>query len=396
MVPASASILRRARARLAVVAVLAVACAAAPLSALAQNTETVAPRAILIEYATGQVLLTKNVDDPVPPASMSKMMLLYMVFERLAEGKLSLDDTFPVSEKAWRMGGSKMFVRVSTRVSVRDLLHGIIVQSGNDACIVLAEGLGGTEASFADRMTERGRELGLTNSVFKNSSGWPEEGHVMSVRDIALLAMRIIHDFPQYYPFFSETSFTYNDIRQTNRNPLLFSYPGTDGLKTGHSEEAGYGLAASAVRNGRRMVLVATGMTNEDQRARETERLMDWGFREFGNYDFFKAGDVVAEAPVWLGGKATVPLVLNQNLTVTMSRNARRKMTVKAVYDGPIPAGIRQGQQLATLRIEAPDMQPIQLPLYAGTDVDRLGLFGRLGAAVNYLVWGGGETVAAN
>jgi D-alanyl-D-alanine carboxypeptidase (penicillin-binding protein 5/6) len=271
---------------------------------------------------------------------------------------------------------------------VRDLLRGIIVQSGNDACIVVAEALGGTEAAFADMMTDRARELGLTNSVFLNSTGWPEPGHLMTVRDLATIATRIIRDFPQYYEIFSERTFTYANIPQPNRNPLLFRLPGADGLKTGHTEEAGYGLTASAVRNGRRLILVATGMASEDQRARETERLMDWAFREFGNYEFFKAGEVVTEAPVWLGNRPTVPLVVQEGLTVTMSRTARRQMTVKAIYDGPIPAGIRQGQQLATLIIEAPDMKPIQLPLVAGADVPRLGLVGRLGAAVNYLVWG--------
>ena len=363
-----------------------VAVGGAPVAA--QTTDTLAQRAILIEHATGQVLLAKNADEAVPPASMSKMMLLYMLFEQLAEGKLTMEDTFPVSEKAWRMGGSKMFVLVNSRVSVHDLLRGIIVQSGNDACIVVAEALGGSEAAFAERMTERGRELGLTNSVFLNSTGWPEDGHVMSARDLATLATRIIQDFPQYYGIFSERSFTYANIPQPNRNPLLFRYPGTDGLKTGHTEQAGYGLVASAVRNGRRLILVATGMASEDARARETERLMDWGFREFGNYEFFKAGEIVAQAPVWLGNKPTVPLVVANGLTITMSRTARRQMTVKTIFDGPIPAAIRQGQQVATLRIEAPDMEPIQLPLVAGANVDRLGLFGRLGAAVNYLVWG--------
>ncbi len=383
--PDFARTLHHALRALAVVAMMAISAGVANAQA---TIETVAQRAILIEYSTGQVLFAKDPDSHIPPASMSKMMLLYILFENLAEGKLTMDDTFPVSEKAWRMGGSKMFVRVGTRVSIRDLLRGIIVQSGNDACIVVAEGLGGTEAAFAQRMTDRARELGLTNSVFMNSSGWPEDGHVMTVRDLAILGMHLVHDFPQYYDIFSEKSFTYSAIQQPNRNPLLFSYPGTDGLKTGHSEEAGYGLVGTAVRNGRRLLLVATGMASEDQRARETERVMDWGFREFGNYEFFKPGDIVAEAPVWLGQRPTVQLIVPQGLTVTMSRTARRQMTVKAIYDGPIPAGIKQGQQIATLRIEAPDMQPIQLPLVAGADVDRLGLFGRLGAAVNYLVWG--------
>lgn len=358
-------------------------------NAIAQTTiETLAPRAILIEHATGQVLFSKDADEPIPPASMSKMMLLYLLFEQLAEGKISLDDTFRVSERAWRMEGSKMFVKVGDRVAVRDLLPGIIVQSGNDACIVVAEGLAGSEAAFAERMTERGRELGLKESVFMNATGWPGEGDVMSARDLATLATRLITDFPQFYSMFSQTAFTYNNIRQPNRNPLLTSYPGADGLKTGHTEEAGYGLTASAVRNGRRLTLVATGMKSEAERAKETERLMDWGFREFANFDFFKPGEVVTQAPVWLGDKPSVPLVVDGGLSLTMSRTARRQMTVKAIYDGPIPAGIKKGQHVATLRIEAPDMEPIVRPLVAGEDVGRLGFAGRLSAAVSHLVWG--------
>jgi serine-type D-Ala-D-Ala carboxypeptidase (penicillin-binding protein 5/6) len=383
------------RVRALATAISAAACIFVASAASAQTTiDTPAPRAILIEYATGQVLYAKNADEPAPPASMSKMMLLYLLFEQLAAGTLSLEDTFPISEKAWRMQGSKMFVKVGERASVHELLQGIIVQSGNDACIVIAEGLAGTETAFAERMTERGREIGLKDSVFRNATGWPEEGDVMTARDLATLAIRIITDFPQYYAFFSQTSYTYAGIKQPNRNPLLFSYPGTDGLKTGHTEEAGYGLVASAVKNGRRLVMVATGMTSEAQRAKETERLMDWGFREFGSFEFFKPGEVVAEAPVWLGQKPTVPLVVKDGLTVTMSRTARRAMTVKTVYDGPIPAGIKAGQQIATLRIEAPDMQPMVVPLVAGTDVDRLGLVGRLGAAVNHLVWGAAASAA--
>ncbi|MDA1132036.1 MAG: D-alanyl-D-alanine carboxypeptidase [Proteobacteria bacterium] len=367
---------------------------AATTDAQAAVVETVAPQAILIDLATGSVLMEKDSDQIIEPASMSKLMLIYMLFERLADGGLTMDDTLPVSETAWRMGGSKMFVGVNTRVTVSDLLRGIIVQSGNDACIVVAEALASSELAFAQMMTERGIELGLRNSVFKNSTGWPADGHVMTAADIARLAERIIRDFPQYYSMFAETSFTYNEIRQSNRNPLLYSYAGADGLKTGHTESAGYGLVGSATRNGRRLVLVVTGLENEQQRAREAERLLDWGFREFANYALFRAGEVVADAPLWLGDTATVPLVIQNDLTLTMSRAARRQMTVTAEYQGPIPAPIQSGQQVATLVIEAPDTETIRLPLYAGADVGRLGLVGRLGAALNYLVWGAAQTAA--
>ncbi len=354
----------------------------------AQAVETLAKHAILIDVTTGAVLMEKDADTATAPASMSKIMMLFMIFERLAEGSLTMDDTFAVSEKAWRMGGSKMFVGVNTRVSISDLLRGVIVQSGNDASIVIAEGLASSEANFAVEMTERAYELGLTNSVFKNTTGWPEEGHVMSARDIAILTQHLIQDFPQYYPIFAETSFTYNDIRQSNRNPLLFDFPGADGLKTGHTEASGYSIAASAERNGRRLILVLNGLETVQDRAREAERLLDWGFQEFGNYTLFNAGDVVDNAPVWLGEEATVPLVIANNLTVTLSRSARRKLTVTAVYQSPLPARITEGTPLATLVVEAPETPSIELPLLAGADVGRLGLFGRLGAALSYLVWG--------
>jgi len=354
----------------------------------ANAVETAALHAILIDTSTGTILMEKDADVGTAPASMSKIMVLYMLFERLADGNLTMEDTFAVSEKAWRMGGSKMFVGVNTRVTISDLLRGVIVQSGNDASIVIAEGLGGTESNFAVEMTERAAELGLTNSVFKNATGWPEEGHVMSARDIATLALRLITDFPQYYAIFAETSFTYNDIKQSNRNPLLYDFPGADGLKTGHTEASGYGLAASAVRNGRRLILILNGLESVQDRTREAERLLDWGFREFANYTLFTEGEVVDNAPVWLGAQATVPLVIQDELTLTLSRTARRNMTVKTVYQSPIPARIETGTELAKLVIEAPDIPSVELPLVAGADVERLGVLGRLGAAVSFLVWG--------
>jgi len=354
----------------------------------ANAVETAALHAILIDTSTGTILMEKDADVGTAPASMSKIMVLYMLFERLADGNLTMEDTFAVSEKAWRMGGSKMFVGVNTRVTISDLLRGVIVQSGNDASIVIAEGLGGTESNFAVEMTERAAELGLTNSVFKNATGWPEEGHVMSARDIATLALRLITDFPQYYAIFAETSFTYNDIKQSNRNPLLYDFPGADGLKTGHTEASGYGLAASAVRNGRRLILILNGLESVQDRTREAERLLDWGFREFANYTLFTEGEVVDNAPVWLGVQATVPLVIQDELTLTLSRTARRNMTVKTVYQSPIPARIEAGTELAKLVIEAPDIPSVELPLVAGADVERLGVLGRLGAAVSFLVWG--------
>jgi D-alanyl-D-alanine carboxypeptidase (penicillin-binding protein 5/6) len=366
--------------------ILALACVAA--TGHAQSIDTPAKQALMIDVETGAVMLEKNADAPMHPASMSKLMTLYMVFERLKKKTLSLDDTFLVSEKAWRMQGSKMFVDINSRVKVQDLLMGIIVQSGNDACLVIAEGLSGSEATFADEMTRRGRELGLTNSVFKNSTGWPDPEHMMTARDIARLSKIIIDEFPEYYKWFSETNYTYNKIKQGNRNPLLYSTPGSDGLKTGHTEESGYGLAASVVREGRRIILVVNGLSSMRERSQETARLVDWGFSTFRNYALFKSGTTVDSAPVWLGTEPSVTLVTERDLTITLPRKARSDLKVKVVYDGAIPAPVKKGAPIARLVISAPDTKPIEMPLVAGADIERLGVFGRMGAALRHLLFG--------
>jgi D-alanyl-D-alanine carboxypeptidase (penicillin-binding protein 5/6) len=350
--------------------------------------ETPAKQAMLIDHATGTVLFAKNAEQPMPPSSMSKLMTLYLLFERLAGGGLTMEDEFPVSEKAWRMGGSKMFVEIGKRVKVGDLVRGIVVQSGNDACIVVAEGIGGDETSFASLMNEKARELGLLDSHFVNASGWPDPDHVMSARDLARLAGALIDKFPQYYDLFAEKSFTFNKIRQGNRNPLLYKNIGADGLKTGHTRAAGYGLVASAVRKGRRLTLVVNGLTSVNQRSRESERLLTWGFREFGSYALFKAGEVVADAEVWLGSEASLPLLIEEPLNVIMPRRARRAMKVSVNYQGPLPAPIVKGQRVATLRIEAPNFTTVERPLIAGARIDRKGLFGRLGMALEHLLFG--------
>lgn len=356
--------------------------------------ETLAKVALLIDSETGAVLFDKNASQPMAPASMSKLMTIYMVLERLSDGRLSLDDTFKVSENAWRKGGAKsgsstMFLEPGKRVRIEDLLRGIIVQSGNDACIVIAEGLSGSEGAFAEEMTERAREMGLYDSTFINATGWPDQDHKMSPMDLATLAKRTIVDFPEYYPLYSETSFTYNGIKQNNRNPLLYKGMGADGLKTGHTSESGYGLVASATRGNRRLILVVNGLPTKKDRAREPERLLEWGFREFGNYHMLKAGDVIDEAQVWLGDKPTVPLIIVDDLTLTLPKKSRRGMKVKVTYNGPVPAPIRKGDRLATLSIITSGNDPIEIPLIAADDINRLGLLGRLGAAFRYIVFGG-------
>ena len=377
---------RRLRNALSILAAagLAAVLASPPVSAI----ETTAREAFLVDATTGRVLLDKNSDVSMPPASMSKIMTTYLVFERLKDGRLSLDDELPVSEKAWRMGGSKMFVEVGKTVRVEDLLRGVIVQSGNDACIVLAEGLSGTEEAFAEEMTRKAREIGLTGSSFANATGWPDPNQRMTARDLATLAKRIIEDFPEYYHYYAETEFTYGGIRQMNRNPLLYKSLGADGLKTGHTEEAGYGLTASVVQGERRIILVLNGLDSRKARGEESVRLIGWAMREYDNYTLFKPGETVDEAPVWLGEAANVPLVMPEGATVTLSRKARRDMRVKVVYDAPIPAPLRAGQEVAKLVVAAPGEEPLEFPLMAGADVERLGIFGRITASLEYLVFG--------
>ncbi|MCP5373557.1 MAG: D-alanyl-D-alanine carboxypeptidase [Hyphomicrobiales bacterium] len=358
--------------------------------------ETTGREAILLDADTGAVLLEKDADVPMPPASMSKLMTLYLVFERLKNGQLSLEDTLPVSDYAWEKGGFKsgsstMALKPRTRAKVEDLLRGIIVQSGNDACIVFAEALAGSEADFAREMERKGQQIGLQNSHFRNATGWPDPEHRMTARDLATLALRIIRDFPEYYHYFAELEFTYNGIKQHNRNPLLYKNMGADGLKTGHTENAGYGLTASVKRNDRRLVLVVNGLESRKERAREPERLLEWGFRHFGNYALFKGGETVMDANVWLGSQGTVPLLIADDLVITLPRQARKNMKVVVRMAEPIPAPIAKGSQIATLVIKAPGTEDREIPLVAGGEVEQLGFVGRLGAALQYIVWGSSD-----
>ncbi len=350
--------------------------------------ETQAKQAILVDFETGAVLFEKNAYESMAPSSMSKLMTIYMVFERLRDGQLSLEDKFSVSIKAWRKGGSKMFVKEGDKVSIEDLIRGVVVQSGNDACIVIAEGLSGDEETFAQEMTERGRELGLENSVFKNATGWPDLGHTMTARDLVVLAKRTVQDFPEFFHYYSEKNFTYNGIPQGNRNPLLYKNVGADGLKTGHTKLGGFGLVASAERRGRRLILVLNGLPSIKARSKESERLLEWGFREFNNYRLYSAGDIVTQAAVWLGDADQVPLVIENDLVITMPKKSRRKMKVTTRFEEPISAPIRAGQESALLEVSAPGFETLEIPLVAGEGVGQLGALGRVVPALNYLIWG--------
>ncbi|MDQ1899368.1 D-alanyl-D-alanine carboxypeptidase family protein [Paracoccus sp. WLY502] len=360
---------------------IAIFCLAAP----AQAFETTATSAWVYDVNTSTVLMSKNADVPIPPASMSKLMTLYMVFEALENGRLELDDTLPVSTRAWQMGGSKMFVEPRDTPTVEQLIKGVIVLSGNDACVVLAEGLAGTEEAFARQMTERAKTLGLKHSVFKNSTGWPAEGHVMSAEDLGMLAMHIINDFPQYYDDFALTEFRYMDrvpSNRFNRNPILKLDIGADGLKTGHTQEAGYGLVGSAVQDGRRVIFVISGLQSETARAEESERIVNWAFRQFSMETLVPAGDTVLEAPVWLGTKGRVGLTTKDGVNVLVPAGSRDQVKVEAVYESPIPAPIAKGDQIGRLVVSVPGTQDAVTPLLAAEDIPEAGFAGRMKGAV--------------
>ena len=327
------------------------------------------------------VLFEKDADKPIPPASMSKLMTLYLLFEALRDGRVTKDTEFLVSPHAQSMEGSRMFVEAGTKVRVGDLVQGIIVQSGNDACVVVAEGLAGSEPTFAEQMTKRAHELGMSVSHFTNASGLPDPGQVMSPHDLVTLARHLIDDFPDEYHYFSETEYTWNGIRQHNRNPLLDLGLGVDGLKTGHTGEAGYGLVGSAVQNGQRMVFMVGGLADDAERASETQAVVKWAFGAFDTVRFYAAGAQVADADVWLGASERVALVAPRDLQMLVPREDRSGVKAHVVYKSPIEAPIAQGQKLGALEVEVPGHDPVSFDLVAATDVPRGGILTRINAA---------------
>jgi serine-type D-Ala-D-Ala carboxypeptidase (penicillin-binding protein 5/6) len=357
-------------------------------AAPAVGIDTQAVHALIVEVETGTVLLDKNGEERMPPASMAKMMTIYTVFSMLKDGKAKMSDELPVSEAAWRTGGSKMFVPLGARISIDDLLHGAIIQSGNDACVVLAEGLAGSVPAFVDLMNQKAKDIGLKDSHFVNVDGLPDPNEWMTAQDLATLAIRTIKDFPQYYKMYGQIDFTFNGIKQGNRNPLLYKDMGADGLKTGHTDEAGYSLTASLVRGDRRIVMVLGGLPTMKARAEESERLADWAFREFNNYRLFAAGETVDDAPVWLGSAPRVSLTVRKDLLVTMSRKAREKMQVAVQYDSPLPVPVQKGETVGKVVVSAPDVPAAEVPLVAGADVPRMDTVGRIATLAGYLVWG--------
>jgi len=359
------------------------------VSAAAQAFDTKATAAYVLDQTTGTVLMSKNADEPLPPASMSKLMTIYMAFEAVADGRLGINERLPVSEHAASYGGSTMFLDTTDRVSVEDLLRGVIVLSGNDASAVLGEAIGGTEPAFARMMTERAQQMGLTNSTFKNSNGWPAVGHRMSMKDLGTLADRLITDFPTYYPLFNEQTFAFDGrapANSNNRNPLLGLGIGADGLKTGHTQEAGYGLVGSAKQGDRRVIFVLTGLDSEAERAEEAEKIVNWAFRQFAQKDVVRAGSQIAQADVWMGDSPTVGLTVAEDLALLLPVINQDAVDAQVVYDGPLQAPIAAGDKVGELVITVDGLPETTVPLVATDDVAEGGFETRLRVAAQVLL----------
>jgi D-alanyl-D-alanine carboxypeptidase (penicillin-binding protein 5/6) len=357
-----------------IVCLAAVLAPAAPARAQEEYSSR-AQHAILIDARTGRVLFEKEADIPVPPASMSKLMTMITVFEALKAGKLTLDQQFTVSEDAWRRGGavsggSTMYAEVKSSIRLEDLIKGAIVQSANDACIVMAEAIAGNEDAFAQRMTARARELGAVNATFRNATGLPDPEHRMSVRDLSVLARHIITRFPDFYRYYSLPEFTWNNITQQNRNPLLKDYPGADGMKTGYTREAGYGLVGSAERDGRRLIMVIAGLKSINERRQEAQSLLDWGFRQFRSVDVYAKGDRVGQARVWGGTQRSVPLLAASGVRVALTAQEQEIAEVKLAYNGPLMAPVDAGKEVGKVRFIVDGITVADVPVVTAAPVE--------------------------
>ena len=372
-----------------ILATLVFCCFAAATTA--QTFETRASAAWVFDQTSGTVLLAKNADVPLPPASMSKLMTIYMAFEAIADGRLQIDELLPVSEHAMSYEGSSMFLNTTDRVSVEDLLRGTIILSGNDSAVVLAEALSpdGTEGGFARMITERARGMGMVNSTFMNANGWPVPGHRMSMQDLGILADRIITDFPTFYPLFSETEFLFDGrvpSNSQNRNPILSLGIGADGLKTGHTVEAGYGLVGSAKQGDRRIIFVITGLDSVEARAEEAEKIVNWAFRQFAMREVATQGTQIAQADIWMGEAPTVGLTLGADVNLLVPTTGGAEMTAEAIYDTPLEAPITLGQEIGTLVITRDGLPETRVPLLADAAVARGGFAVRMRTAAAVLI----------
>ena len=360
-----------------------------PQIVAAESISTAASHAFLMDADTGFVMLNKNAEEPMPPASMSKLMTAYMIFDALKKGEYTLDSEFVVSDNAWKKGGAKtgsstMFLNPNQQVKLRDLLRGIIVQSGNDACIVAAENMAGTEEAFADLMNKKAKQLGLKNAVFKNATGLPDPEHLISAHDLARLAKRLIQDFPEYYPIYSEKEFTYNKIKQGNRNPLLYSMPGVDGLKTGHTSKSGFGLTGSMkTYDGRRLIMVINGLKSMDERAQESKKIMSWGISAFENLEILNPEKTIVEVPVWLGVEKSVAAVPEKKVIATAARGETPNIKSIVKYNTPILAPVSKGQKLGTIVTYLEDGNKEETDLVAVRSVDKVGFLGKIKALLH-------------
>lgn len=343
----------------------------------AAQMQTSAKQAIIIDMGTGMTLLNKNADARMPTSSMSKVMTAYVIFDALKQGRVSMDTKFLVSEKAWKKGGSKMFIEVGDQVSVEDLLKGLIIQSGNDASIALAEGLSGSEDIFAKTMTAKAHEIGMKSSNFKNASGWPDPEHYSTARDLALLGQRLIVDFPHEYALYSLKEFTYGGITQPNRNPLLYRNMGVDGIKTGHTEAGGYGLMASGETNGRRIVMVVNGLESVQDRANESARLMSWAMNSFENTTIIEKDTVVEQAETIFAKADTVPMTVGRDIRITVPKGQKDDVKVRVEFKEPIEAPVQKGQELGKMKVDVPQIGEFTVPLIAANDVEEAGFMGR-------------------
>ncbi len=339
---------------------------------------TSARQLLLIDLNTRTALVAKAANDRMYPASMTKVMTAYLVFEHLKTGFVDMDSKFGVSYKARQMGGSRMFLEYGTQVTVRDLLYGLIVQSGNDAAVVLAEGIAGSEDEFAKLMNNKAKELGMTGTKFQNSSGWPDENHYTTAFDLAILAKHIIEDFPDFYPLYSELSFTYNNIKQNNRNPLLLQDLGVDGLKTGHTDASGYGLLTSAKEGDRRMIMVINGLTSQRARSRESNRILRWAFTAWDNIRLYSAGQSIGKVQVSLGAEQLVTLLASQHIDLTVPARKRPKLVGYVEYKSPLIAPIQRGDVLGVLVVLEDNKEVVRSPVIAGQTIDKTGFWGRL------------------
>ena len=349
--------------------------------------ESIAKTALVIDLSTNEILLEKNSTEKTYPSSMTKMMTALVAFEKIKDGSLSLDQEFLISKKAWKMGGSKMFIEVDKRVSVYDLLLGVVVHSGNDASIAIAEGISGSEEIFAIEMNNLGKKIGLTGSNFTNSSGWPDDNHYTTAEDLAKIAQYTIENHYELYQMYKISDFTYNGIKQDNRNPLLYTFEGTDGFKTGYTEAAGYGLVGSAERGDRRLIVVLNGLESSKSRAQESLRLMDWGFNNFQLVDFYKKNEVIQEVDTWLGKEDKVDLVALENISVSIPKAQLSSAKVTVLVEEPIATPIKVGDQIAKLQISFADKQ-VDFPLYSGEDIDQRNFFSRIFSAIYYIILG--------